>query len=119
LKSRDWKQTNRDDEAVRFAIACYRNALAALDRLPPESYVIIRYEDLVASPRGAVEQIYRQFGIPLSPAFAEVLEAEERKASNYRSRHTYTPEQFGLTHQQIEAMVPFVYDRFGYPRHNK
>jgi hypothetical protein len=112
----EWAHRRRDPEAIRFAVDCYRNALTALDRLPREAYVILRYEDLVASPKAAVEHIYAHFGIAIDEAFRATLEDEERKAKAYRSRHHYAPEDFGLTHAQIEEMADFVYARFGYPR---
>ncbi len=116
LEAVDFAHPARDDEAVNFALDCYRNSLAAFERLPPGSCVVVRYEDLVAAPRATVEHIYETLGLAITDDFRAVLEAEEARARSYESRHTYAPEQFGLTHAEIEEMAGFVYDRYQYPR---
>ena len=117
IASATLEHPSRDDGALGFALDCYTNALRALDALPPERYLIIRYEDLVASPKATVERIYADFGLTITPAFHETLVAEEAKSKAYQSRHTYTPEQFGLTHAEIERMASSVYERIGSPHH--
>ena len=52
----------------------------------------------------------------MTPAYRAVIEDEAARARQYRSEHEYSLEQFGLTHERIEALVPHIYDRFGYPR---
>lgn len=108
-----------DDSIMRFVVDCYTNALEGLDRLPRESYQIIRYENLIASHRATVEDIYQKLNIPMTQAFSQVLEEEDRKARGYKSKHIHSPEQLGLTYQQIEDAAALVYQRFGYPRHSK
>ena len=91
IESATLEHPARDDEAVNFALDCYRNAFRAFENLPPSCYLIVRYEDLVASPKGTVERIYQQFGVPITDAFRQTLEAEEARAKGYKSRHHYAP----------------------------
>lgn len=103
-----------EEEILAFVVDCYRNALAAADSGAPGSTHVTRYEDLVASPRAAVEAIYSRFGIPMEPAYAAMLDTEEDEARTYRSAHRHAPSR--LDEARIEERAAFVYERFGYPR---
>jgi omega-hydroxy-beta-dihydromenaquinone-9 sulfotransferase len=106
----------RDDRVIEWAVYCYHHVLAVLDRAPRDRYALVRYEELVQDPAETVEHLYRELGFSMTPAYRTVLLREAARARAYKSRHEYSLEQFGLTHERIEALVPHVYDRFGYPR---
>jgi hypothetical protein len=91
----------------------YDYPLQCLEQAPQNSYVVVRYEDLVSNPSGTVTHIYRNLGIDLDPRFSQVLSEEADQARHYRSRHHYSPEQMGLGREQIEAEYEDVYERFG------
>lgn len=91
----------------------YDYPLQCLEHAPQDSYVIVRYEDLVSNPAQTVTRIYRHLGIDLDPTFSQVLSEEADKARLYRSRHHYSLEQMGLSREQIEAQYQDVYERFG------
>ncbi len=67
-----------------------------LKRLPPEQYVLIRYQDLVANPKATVKAIYQRFGIPMTPDFEKILDIETEKANKFTSHHSYSLEEVGL-----------------------
>lgn len=106
-----------DASIMQFVVDCYTNALKGLEQLPPESYLILRYEQLMRDPKGTVEHIYKTFDMPMSSDFQQTLVEEDRRVRSYKSRHVYSPEQLGLSYAQIEAAAAPVYERFGYPRH--
>jgi omega-hydroxy-beta-dihydromenaquinone-9 sulfotransferase len=114
LKAKHWEHPRRDPGALDFSVDCYRHALAALDQLPPEKVLIIRYEELVRSPKAVLQQIYTKFGMEVGPAYAAELDRMQKAAEGYQSRHHYSPEQFGLRAAEIRAMIPEIYERFGY-----
>jgi hypothetical protein len=91
----------------------YDYPLQCLEHAPQNSYVVVRYEDLVSDPAQTVARIYRHLGIDLNPAFSQVLSEEADKARLYRSRHHYSLKQMGLSREQIEAQYQDVYERFG------
>lgn len=103
------------DFVVDMARHWYTYALERLDRAPQDSYIIVRYDDLVADPAGTVARIYAHFGFEIGPAYAEILQAETERARTYRSRHTYSLEGTGLTHEEIVTQFQDVFDRFGFP----
>ena len=91
----------------------YDYPLQCLEHAPQDSYVVVRYEDLVSDPAQTVARIYRHLGIDLDPTFSQVLSEEAHQARHYRSRHHYSLEQMGLSREQIEAQYQDVYERFG------
>ena len=48
------------------------------DRLPPEQFLWVRYEDLINDPLALIERIYAHFGLSLSPRFRARWVAEVR-----------------------------------------
>jgi len=72
-----------------------------LKHLPPDQYICIRYKDLVADPEATVRMIYRRFGFEISPEYAGVLQAEAKKARNYKSKHRYSLKAVGLNKKRI------------------
>ena len=108
-----------DSEALRqFVVDMVRHwytyALERLDRASPENHIIVRYDDLVADPAGTVSRIYDHFGFEIGPAYGQILQAEARRARTYRSRHAYSLEGTGLTHEEIVSRFHDVLDRFGF-----
>ena len=103
------------DFVVDMARHWYTYALERLDSAPRENYVIIRYDDLISDPADTVTRIYAHFGFEISPNYARILQAEAERARQYRSRHTYSLEGTGLTHEGMVAQFQDVFDRFGFP----
>jgi hypothetical protein len=107
------------DFVVDMARHWYTYALQRLDRAPQENYIIVRYDDLVADPAGTVSRIYARFGFEISPAYAQLLHSEAERARGYRSRHAYSLEGTGLTHEEIVSQFQDVFERFGFPTADK
>ena len=85
--------------------------------LGPERAAVVRYDALVADPKGTIVALYEQFGFELSEQTMAVLEAEEARAQTYRSVHHYSVEEYGLTSEDIERHFDAVFERFDFPRH--
>lgn len=94
----------------------YRYTLARLEQAPPESYTIVRFNDLTSDPEGTVRGIYEHFGFEIDDTFAEVLRQEAEKARRYESSHEYTLESTGITREQILSEYADLFERFGFDR---
>jgi hypothetical protein len=92
----------------------YRYPLAQLKKLPQDSYIVVRFDDLVHDARETVEQIYARFGFEMKPAFAQVLQVETEKARRYNSEHSYSLQKVGLCREQIVADYEDIFERFGF-----
>lgn len=109
-------QSLRRPGIMEWAYYNYHHCLEVLDKAPKGSYIIVNYDELVADPKGTIEKIYTELGLPLTDTYRKILEEEAAKARKYESKHKYSLERFDLSHAEIEAALPFVYDRFGFKR---
>lgn len=102
------------DRIVDFGLDCYRNGLDAIEAMPAHRRLLVRYEELVRSPRALVERIYRHFDLPLTPETAARLAHEEQAAARYESQHGYARERPGLSQAQLARRASDVIARLGY-----
>jgi len=103
-----------DEKVYETIVYYYRYSLARIDRMPEDSVVIIRYEDLIQNPSHVIQGIYERFGISLSQRFSDVLKKEEAKAKTYKSRHEYTLDDIRIPREQILQDLGYVMKRFNY-----
>jgi hypothetical protein len=102
------------DYLVDMARHWYTYPLERLQRAPAESQIVIKYDDLVSDPENTLREIYGRFGFEIGPAFERVLQEESARARRYTSRHDYSPEETGLTRQQIFDTYQDIFERFGF-----
>ncbi len=84
------------------------------DGRPTENHIIVKYDDLVSAPEKTVREIYGRFGFDIGPDFERVLQEESARALRYSSRHDYSPEENGLSRQQILDAYRDIFERFGF-----
>lgn len=73
-----------------------------LKNLPPEQYMMVRYQDLVADPQKTVENIYNRFGLTITEEFQQVLQLESEKAKHFKSKHHYSLRKMGLDSRKLK-----------------
>ncbi|PNB72190.1 sulfotransferase [Pseudomonas sp. GW456-E7] len=97
-----------DAEAVgeqwnRRMARALRHGMAVRERMPPERFLDVHFEDTVAEPQAVVERIYQFAGLQLTPqtrsAMAQWLQANGREK---RAVHHYSPGQFGLSEEILQ-----------------
>src|SRR5215468_5683622 len=84
----------------------YQYPLEVLARHPETRHAIVDYRELVAEPRRAIEKVYAELGLPLTPEFQAVLEAEQRRARAHETGNRYSLEEFGLRADAIREAMP-------------
>jgi hypothetical protein len=92
----------------------YRYPVDKLQEWPPSLQTIVRYDDLIGDPEAMVLKLYQRFDFTLSDRFRDVLRDEKRKASTYKSQHTYSLEEIGLTRENIITQYKDIFERFGF-----
>jgi len=92
----------------------YRYPLEVIARHPETASAVVDYRELVAKPRDTIERAYEALGFPVSPAFREVLLAEEKRAKRHETGHTYSLAEFGLEGDAIRADLADLFERFGW-----
>jgi omega-hydroxy-beta-dihydromenaquinone-9 sulfotransferase len=84
--------------------------------LPPDRFVTIRYDDLVANPEATVKHVYEQLQMTMSHTFRQRLTQATRVARGHRSGHRYRLEDFGLTPADVDHALGDWMDRHGFAR---
>jgi hypothetical protein len=87
----------------------YENLDTLRRRLPPGHHAGLGMPQLRAGLAPTLSAIYARLDLPLAPAFAAVLAAEDQRARAYRSRHHYDLAQFGLTPAGIRERFAAAY----------
>lgn len=90
----------------------YNYPLEVLARHPETPHAIVDYEELVADPKQTVGKIYADLGVPLTPEYESVLDAEQGRARKHRTSHTYDLEEFGLSAVEIREALGDLFERF-------
>jgi len=96
-----------------LAVEWYRHLFRFGDRIAPERYFRIDYRELTQDPRRVVEAVYRHFGWSVSPAFRAQLDAAAKRQRTFKSNHTYTLEEFGLSEAWVEQELGDVISGYG------
>jgi hypothetical protein len=68
----------------------------------------------VGEPRRTIEKVYAQLGLPLTPEFAAVLEAEQRRARRHETSNRYSLEEFGLRADAIREAMPELFAAYAW-----
>ena len=94
------------------AFHTYKHPLEVLGKHPETKHAIVDYRELVAEPKRAVASVYEALGLPLTPAFAAVLDQEQARAKKHESGHRYSLAEFGLDESAIEQELAELFERY-------
>jgi hypothetical protein len=85
-------------------------AMEQRERLGEERFLDVHHRDLHHDPMGTMQRIYDFVGLELTGAVeASLARWQALNRSGAKGTHRYTPEQFGLTAEQIrEAYDPYI-----------
>jgi hypothetical protein len=97
----------------------YTYTLDRLDQAPPESYIIVKFDDLTSDPHKTIHEIYDHFGLEIDEKFEELLVEATEAARRYESSHTYSVKDTNITPQQIIEEFGDILKRFGFKKPEK
>ncbi|MCJ7733245.1 MAG: sulfotransferase [Anaerolineales bacterium] len=120
LWSKNWRAYGTPEEAFpqvdvikEHAKHWYKYPQQKLADLPPDTYQVVFFENLVGNPKAEVSRIYKNFGLDLSKHFLDILAAETIKARNFTGNGHYLLDQMGIDVESIKkefAPLLEVYD---------
>jgi Sulfotransferase family len=88
-------------------------AIAARSRLGEHRFIDVHHRDLVADPMHEVRRVYEFIGCELTPDVAAAIERWQiENRAGAHGTHRYTPEQFGLTAEQLRSDYDFYVNHF-------
>ena len=76
--------------------------------------MIIKYDDLVARPKEIVEMIYSKWDMEIGVDFAIKLKNDTDKSKNYKSRHSYSLEQFGVNKDVVYNRLRGIFEKYNF-----
>jgi len=100
----------------QIAIDFYNYFHKNKDKFKPENFYLIPYNDLTANPMQVVEDVYAHFGMDVSEVFRNCLKVHLNAKKKYKSKHTYSLEQYGFTKDEIEEQLGEVMKTYGFGR---
>ena len=115
-----WKRLGWDEDRQKRCLRVladqsfhtYRYPLDVLARHPETPKAVVDYRDVVADPAATIERTYEQLGLPITPAFHDVLVAEGKRAREHKSGHSYSLAEFGLEAEEIRTQLGDLFERF-------
>ncbi|MBK1717137.1 sulfotransferase [Thiocystis violacea] len=87
----------------------YRNLQAVFAEMPDNRRAWVTMETLKAGLEDAIEQIHGQLELEPGVGFRSELRRQEAKSRDYRSRHQYRLEPYGLSLGPVDEELGFIY----------
>jgi len=103
-----------EDELLEMIKYWYQHPLERLAEAPDESYLIVRFDDLVTDPEATVRRVYAHFGFEMSRRYENRLMRHTRRAEKRakKRKSKYPLEEMGLTEREIAVYFDDVMRKF-------
>lgn len=103
------KDSKASQECAKLSAAYYHHLLEFEKSIEGNRYIRCSYKELIKAPGATIRSIYDHFDYEWTSAFDEALRAAQEEAAQFRSRHKYALEEFGLTQDWIVRELEPVY----------
>jgi hypothetical protein len=101
---------------ANLAVQWFRHLFEFRQKVDPRQYYCLNYRELVHDPKAAIEKVYSHFGWTMSEPFLEELQRATCRQREFKSKHQYTLEEFGLSKEWIQAELGVMMDYYALPR---
>jgi omega-hydroxy-beta-dihydromenaquinone-9 sulfotransferase len=101
---------------AKLAVEWYKHLYAFRLRVDPSRYCCIDYRDLVRNPAETIRKLYQHFDWLISDGYGAKLDRATQKQREFKSKHEYTLEQFGLSREWIQKELGEILDAYGLER---
>jgi hypothetical protein len=99
---------------LEFCHQGYQHAALALSELSPDRWAVVRFDDLVANPGGAIAGLWDRFGWPVAPTLAAVIAEAGAHQRRWKTKHAYDATDWGITAGEIYRDFQYVYREHGF-----
>jgi omega-hydroxy-beta-dihydromenaquinone-9 sulfotransferase len=97
---------------ARLAVRWFQHLFEFRKKVNPGQYYCLDYRELTRDPMAALEKLYGHFGWAMSADFRGKLVAATRQQREFKSRHEYTLEEFGLSREWIQKELGDVMEHY-------
>jgi hypothetical protein len=98
---------------AKLAVEWFKHLFAFRQRIDPGNYYCVDYRDMVRDPRATIERLYQHFGWEVAEPFRRALTAATERQRDFKSKHEYTLEEFGLSEDWIEEELGEILAAYG------
>lgn len=117
VHSRDVKDDSEECRAfAQIAIHYYNYIFEQRNLIPKENLLIVKYAEVVAQPQLTAHKIYDHFGFNKSEAFLSALKAYTLESKKYKSKHSYSLSQYGLSKEYLYEQLSELMDYFEFDK---
>lgn len=99
---------------VEYAMDMYRYGSGMKKYVPASQYYGIRFDELMSDPKQTVLNLYNHFGWTVSEEFLKLLDEEAIRAKSYKSSHTYSLEEYGISKEFLYHELEDVMRDYGF-----
>lgn len=103
-------------EFAKIAISYYKYIYDQKSIINKENLLVLAYDDVVKKPIEVAKRIYAYFGFAINPDFEKALSEYHLESKKYKSKHTYSLAQYGLTKEMIDEELGELMDEFEFDR---
>lgn len=97
---------------ARLAVRWYQHLFRFRTKVDARQYYCIHYRELARDPHAALKKVYDHFGWSMSERFRARLASATQQQGDFKSKHRYTLEQFGLSRDWLDTELREVMDAY-------
>jgi omega-hydroxy-beta-dihydromenaquinone-9 sulfotransferase len=101
---------------AKLSVEWYKHLFEFRGCVPKDQYYCIDYRDLVRDPGATIRSLYQHFDWSMPIACSTKLDEASRKQRDFKSKHDYSLEEFGLSRAWIQDELGEVLDAYGLER---
>ena len=117
VHSKDVEEDGAESQAfAQLAISYYNYLSQEKSIIDPKNLMIVSYEEVVKTPKEIANKIYKYFGFEVSLKFQEALKTYTLESRRYKSKHSYSLEQYGLSKEDIDVQLGDVMAEFAFDK---
>lgn len=87
-----------------------------IKKIPENQTITLRYNDLIEQPKATILSVYEKFNLGINPKFIEKLDKATNRAKTYKSEHSYSLEQFGMSKAEVQSKIGWIFDKYGFEK---
>lgn len=80
--------------------------------IPPERFMVVPYPSLTTDFENTMNKLVEFLEIEPDPEFFDKVKQQVQKQKNYKSKHKYSLEKFGLDEERIRKDLAFIYEEY-------
>lgn len=120
VHSPDIKDNSEECRAFgQIAINYYAYIYEQKSKIKKDNLLVLLYDDIVKKPKETALKIYEYFGFEVSENFMNALNGYTTESKKYKSKHTYSLAQYGITKEDISVPLNDLMEEFGFDKNKE